>query len=585
MLIAFISLGLLGCEEITVTDVMTFGPMLVLVTVTGMFAIGAKGMAESRWVPRWLLSGGFVRVLRVTGVLFFLLAAYALADGLPKLFHTIRTPFFYGASGFTEGGFSYPLWESLFTLFMVFAVWGPIGGFFIASARRLRARQRLAEQADDRRAPVVYLRSFASDEPLSNRPRLLTQLFSIDTEEEQLAEVLTQIGPVVAIGKPGERLPRLGANRIYLDDSQWQEQVSMWFDRAVLVVINVSPNPTEGLAWEVDHALTAVPRDRLVFLVSREIRTRYWLNERLTERGCRPLDLQRLPRGPYRTTVSGVVYFEDNQPRFSGLKKAPLLRRPFGSVLVAVYQIALKPVIQRATGAWKPLPFTLGGVSVLLVAAIFVAAAVGYGAYLRHNDPFNREGFLTISRISSDPSLPPEVRDVLTNPSKVEQAGKWMRTQLTEALRYVGDDDIIAQAERLKRLLSIAPATECDALVAGTIGHRELAELVNRLAREDPMIVQAWWAFFENVLRMSVASEHGEEFSVRRAEFEAAMSALKAEMPPDLLTQFVAIAQDYTKAGAEERCWWMLTLLGSSERLADPYRAKLARGVLGQPLE
>ena len=53
-------------------------------------------------------------------------------------------------------------------------------------------------------APVLYLRSFEDDQRAS---RLKGRL----TEEEHLASVLSQIGPFVAVGRPGEALPTVGS--------------------------------------------------------------------------------------------------------------------------------------------------------------------------------------------------------------------------------------------------------------------------------------------------------------------------------------------------------------------------------------
>ena len=47
----------------------------------------------------------------------------------------------------------------------------------------------------------------------------------IITEEEQLAKVVAEIGSFIAIGRPGENLPTLGAIRLYTGDADWQESV------------------------------------------------------------------------------------------------------------------------------------------------------------------------------------------------------------------------------------------------------------------------------------------------------------------------------------------------------------------------
>ena len=57
------------------------------------------------------------------------------------------------------------------------------------------------------------------------------------TEEEQLAEAMKDVGPFVAIGRPGEALPELGAGRPYASHAEWQDQVGQLISKAQLVVL------------------------------------------------------------------------------------------------------------------------------------------------------------------------------------------------------------------------------------------------------------------------------------------------------------------------------------------------------------
>ena len=122
---------------------------------------------------------------------------------------------------------------------------------FIGVKCRKRGKQMGVESAqallaEDNRPPVVYLRSFQDDsvtaEGTLSTPELGAfggalvggMLEDLDlaggtvTEEEQLAEALKDVGPFVAIGKPGEKLPQLGASRMYLQDSEWRQ--GAWSD-------------------------------------------------------------------------------------------------------------------------------------------------------------------------------------------------------------------------------------------------------------------------------------------------------------------------------------------------------------------
>ncbi len=97
------------------------------------------------------------------------------------------------------------------------------------SASELRQR--------DTRSPVVYLRAFA-DETRIRESALETVI--VDTG--------FLVGPVVAIGQPGERLPPVGAARDYVPDDSWKEWVTGWMDQAQAVILVLGH--TMGVAWE-----------------------------------------------------------------------------------------------------------------------------------------------------------------------------------------------------------------------------------------------------------------------------------------------------------------------------------------------
>jgi hypothetical protein len=96
----------------------------------------------------------------------------------------------------------------------------------------------LAEEtvANDDRPPIVYLRSFADDDQIA-------------ADEEALAAIMDEAGPFVAVGRPGDTLPPLGASRFYLPGKDWQGFVSQLLDDAALVLIMAGR--TEGLGWEI----------------------------------------------------------------------------------------------------------------------------------------------------------------------------------------------------------------------------------------------------------------------------------------------------------------------------------------------
>jgi TM2 domain-containing membrane protein YozV len=152
-------------------------------------------------------------------------------------------------------------------------LWGVII-VLLAVAWRLwrKSRQYGALDADqamarDPRPPVLYLRSFADDGQAlmgeqSTVERHAATVLAPVTAEQEMADILDAIGPVVAIGKPGEPLPELGAARLYVGDDQWQAKIHELMRVARLVVIRVGSSP--GLLWEIEQALAHLPRHRLV---------------------------------------------------------------------------------------------------------------------------------------------------------------------------------------------------------------------------------------------------------------------------------------------------------------------------------
>jgi hypothetical protein len=69
----------------------------------------------------------------------------------------------------------------------------------------------------DSRPPVVYLRSFADDSKAANRLGIAADL-KANTEEGEIAEIVRSVGPLIAIGRPGEQVSYYGAARIYVGD-------------------------------------------------------------------------------------------------------------------------------------------------------------------------------------------------------------------------------------------------------------------------------------------------------------------------------------------------------------------------------
>lgn len=132
-----------------------------------------------------------------------------------------------------------------------------IGIFLIIFGRKKKAS--LAEEvlAKDKRPPIIYFRPFNIDgTPISGFQALIT------TYEERLSKALRPLGPFIAIGRPKERIPELGAAKMYLNDESWQNDVGTLAENAALIVLHLGVS--EGILWELQTVLTFVKPQQII---------------------------------------------------------------------------------------------------------------------------------------------------------------------------------------------------------------------------------------------------------------------------------------------------------------------------------
>jgi len=123
----------------------------------------------------------------------------------------------------------------------------------------------------DPRPPVVYLRSFRDDgrkmqEGIWYQWQQSLYALIAKTMEQRLARAARKLGPFIAIGKPGEELPELGAARMYVSDHDWQAVVTDFLTRPGTVVL-FQIGETQGLRWELNSVSYLVPPERLLLIV------------------------------------------------------------------------------------------------------------------------------------------------------------------------------------------------------------------------------------------------------------------------------------------------------------------------------
>jgi hypothetical protein len=123
----------------------------------------------------------------------------------------------------------------------------------LAVSKRLRAKGASPNRESDPRPQVLYLRSFQNDQ---------TSLTATGTREQHLASVMTEIGPLVAIGRPGDSLAPLGAERRYCENEDWKDEVGSLIAQARFVVIQAGAST--GLLWEINEVTKRLKPEQIL---------------------------------------------------------------------------------------------------------------------------------------------------------------------------------------------------------------------------------------------------------------------------------------------------------------------------------
>lgn len=176
-------------------------------------------------------------------------------------------------------------------------VWG---GILARRGKRYGAVQAEELLARDQRPPILYLRSFADEVKDTEVPNVLRAMGRAifarrisdqaapygPAEQDELANMMKKIGPYIAIGRPGEPMPELGAARMYVPDHLWRKKVSALMKRSKFVLVRAGR--TQGLRWEMEHLVKHLePTQLLVILpLEREAYKQFcqWVNRVLPKK-------------------------------------------------------------------------------------------------------------------------------------------------------------------------------------------------------------------------------------------------------------------------------------------------------------
>jgi hypothetical protein len=181
-------------------------------------------------------------------------------------------------------------------------------------AARRRARFGLdAIRDEDKRAPTLFLRPFHDDQVELTRNRGRRDMMAVEPFKRELDHILVEefswSGPVVAIGRPGEKELPFGAARTFLSNDVWQQEALELAKAAGEIVMVVDDTP--GVQWEIDQVAGQALRGKTLFLLHPRFADPL-ANRRMVESICKDLGREAPPDGK---PVLGMWVREDGALR------------------------------------------------------------------------------------------------------------------------------------------------------------------------------------------------------------------------------------------------------------------------------
>ena len=127
----------------------------------------------------------------------------------------------------------------------------------IGNGRRLNTVSAEDVIRSSEKKPVLYLRSFLFDETKTD-----IGIIGMGNFEQNLAQITDRVGPMIAIGKPGEKFAAMGAARVYVGDDEWKGKILEYIEKSQCVLWVYGD--TEGLRWEISKLVKIIDPTKLI---------------------------------------------------------------------------------------------------------------------------------------------------------------------------------------------------------------------------------------------------------------------------------------------------------------------------------
>jgi hypothetical protein len=141
----------------------------------------------------------------------------------------------------------------------------------LRNAGRFLSRQSFEKQVGrDKRAPILFLRAFKDDQAVLPRGGFFHRLLRAELGQRRLDHLLVEefarFGPIVALGRPGQRIRPFGAARVYVGHENWQARVTELAEKARHIVLVADEGP--GVEWEIETMATSPFQAKTMFLTA-----------------------------------------------------------------------------------------------------------------------------------------------------------------------------------------------------------------------------------------------------------------------------------------------------------------------------
>ena len=498
---------------------------------------------------------------------------------------------------------------------------------FLGLAIMRRGRKLMASSGEellrqDSRPPVVYLRPFTADELGT---RVATRYFGwrYFTEEEQLAMVMNEIGPFIAIGDPRETVADLGAARIYARDGGWEHKVLDLVSKARLILLRAGTS--EGFLYELQAVRSSTSPAQVLLLMPAD-RTEY---EAFRERAGRvfphPLpEWTDVGRQKVLENMGPIIEFIDDwRPRTLPVIKTTI-RAAWTAPHVARLKLTLKPVFERLGVPFSAPPvhrartaFTAAG-AVIALLAFAVSILINPPGWLedlfRSSDDYAytaRTGSTYNDAVSPEPTQAegtpantpdaettgnaqevtaydqalermaarledlPEMRALARRMTNRTQAQSMSRELTVKGMHRLNDARLLERVEILGQVVELADAETC----ASMLTRVPSPGLEAALRQLDTAEINR---FFEITYDAIVAELRRQPAPPSPSEDEvvAAWQAMFRLMRSEEMELIVGVFKDPAQAPAEQACQAARSVYLYLPRLAESHRSVLARAMV-----